>query len=84
MSRVKPSPRERNISSRDGAVAFTGQLHFLCLPAAHFPAIVGAECWTIHDGKLYLNYNHKINEQWRADKEALIRQADANWPAVLE
>ena len=42
------------------------------------------DLWTIHEGKLYLNYNRKINEQWLADKEALIRQADANWPAVIE
>ena len=42
------------------------------------------DLWTIHDGKLYLNYNRKINAQWQADKEALIRKADANWPAVIK
>ncbi len=41
------------------------------------------ELWTLHDGKLYLNYNKKINKRWLADKENLIVAADGKWPAVL-
>jgi len=41
------------------------------------------DLWTIHDGKLYLNYNRKINETWAADKEGFIEKADAAWPQVL-
>ncbi|MDD9812303.1 MAG: YHS domain-containing protein [Gammaproteobacteria bacterium] len=40
--------------------------------------------WTLHDGKLYLNYNKKINDRWRADMQNLIAAGDQNWPAVLD
>ena len=40
--------------------------------------------WTVHEGRLYLNYNKKINKQWRDDMEALIVDGDMNWPGVLE
>lgn len=39
--------------------------------------------WTIHDGKLYLNYNSKIQKKWLKDKEGFIVKGDANWPSVL-
>jgi YHS domain-containing protein len=42
------------------------------------------DLWTIHDGKLYLNYNRRINTTWREDMEAFIEQADQAWPAVLQ
>lgn len=40
--------------------------------------------WTIHDGKLYLNYNDKVQADWRQDISGFIEQADANWPGILE
>ena len=40
--------------------------------------------WTIHNDKLYLNYNASIKARWRADKEAKIKAAEANWPTLLE
>lgn len=39
--------------------------------------------WYIHEGKLYLNYDKDIRDKWLKDKEALIKQADALWPTVL-
>ncbi len=39
--------------------------------------------WTVHNGKLYLNYDRKINNRWRADIEKFIVDGDKNWPAVL-
>ncbi len=39
--------------------------------------------WTIHEDKLYLNYNPEINTRWRSDKARLIVEADKNWPTVL-
>ena len=39
--------------------------------------------WTVHNGKLYLNYDKEINNRWSADKDALIVAGDKNWPAVL-
>lgn len=40
------------------------------------------DLWTIHEGKLYLNYNRSINERFRDDIEHFIEQADQNWPAI--
>jgi YHS domain-containing protein len=40
--------------------------------------------WTIYDGKLYLNYNDKIQADWLKDVPGFIAKADANWSSVLE
>lgn len=40
--------------------------------------------FTIHQGKLYLNYNAKINKKWLANRDEYIRDADKNWPELLE
>lgn len=40
------------------------------------------DLWTIHDGKLYLNYNRSINARWREDIETFIEQADQQWPQI--
>ncbi|CAM2930411.1 YHS domain-containing (seleno)protein [Moritella viscosa] len=39
--------------------------------------------WTIVNGKLYLNYNADIRQQWLKDKLNFIVKADQNWPHVL-
>ena len=38
----------------------------------------------IVDGKLYLNYNAKIQKRWQQDIPKYIRDADANWPKLLD
>lgn len=43
-----------------------------------------ADHWKIVDGKLYLNYNKKIQEDWEQDQASFIIQADTNWPEVLK
>ena len=40
--------------------------------------------WSIREGRLYLNYNQSVQDQWLEDPDGFIRQADANWPTVLE
>jgi YHS domain-containing protein len=40
------------------------------------------ELWTIHNGKLYLNYNRSINNRFREDIDSYIKQADQNWPEI--
>ncbi len=42
------------------------------------------EHWTIRDGRLYLNYNKSVHNQWLEDSEGFIIQADAQWPRVLK
>jgi YHS domain-containing protein len=39
--------------------------------------------WRIVDGKLYLNYNDEIQRRWEQNIPGHIRDANANWPAVL-
>ncbi len=40
------------------------------------------DAFTIVGGKLYLNYNMRVKENWIKDKEALIEKADINWPKI--
>ena len=39
--------------------------------------------WSVRGGKLYLNYNDKVQADWLKDPDGFIARADANWPAVL-
>ncbi|WP_147105743.1 YHS domain-containing (seleno)protein [Tateyamaria sp. syn59] len=41
------------------------------------------EAWKIVDGKLYLNFNRRIQRRWERDIPARIAAGDANWPGVL-
>lgn len=49
-----------------------------------YTASIEPEQWTIHEGRLYLNYNADIQAKWKADVPGHIARADANWPKVLE
>lgn len=40
--------------------------------------------FTVHDGKLYLNYSKKISARWKAGKEMFITDADRYWPQLLQ
>lgn len=42
------------------------------------------EQWSLVDGRLFLNYNAEIKQQWEANRNELIKSGDANWPKVLE
>lgn len=42
------------------------------------------EAWEIVEGKLYLNYNLKVQEDWQLKKQEYIATADSNWPKVLK
>ena len=39
--------------------------------------------WKIVGGKLYLNYDKRVQSTWEKAAEANIVKADANWPKVL-
>jgi YHS domain-containing protein len=47
-----------------------------------YHAPVDPNAWKIVDGKLYLNYDRRIQRQWEADVPGRIARGDANWPAV--
>jgi YHS domain-containing protein len=38
--------------------------------------------WTVHNGRLYLNFNGDINKTFRSEADSLITQAEKNWPAL--
>ena len=46
-------------------------------------ASIKPELFTIHEGKLYLNYSESINDRWLKNKEEFIVDADQNWPKLL-
>ncbi len=39
--------------------------------------------WTVVDGKLYLNYNLDVKNNWKKNIAVNIAKANANWPNVL-
>jgi len=46
-------------------------------------ANIDPEQFSVHNGKLYLNYSKRIATRWKADKEAFIVDADSYWPQLL-
>jgi YHS domain-containing protein len=38
--------------------------------------------WTVLDGKLYLNYDARIQKQWTGDRAAAIEKADKLWDGI--
>ncbi|MEN8834194.1 MAG: YHS domain-containing (seleno)protein [Pacificibacter sp.] len=40
------------------------------------------EAWTIHNGKLYLNFSKNVRTIWLEDRDANIALAEANWPTL--
>lgn len=50
--------------------------------AGGYKAKISPEAWTISDGKLYLNYNLKVQSDWLKEKEEMIQKADKNWDSV--
>lgn len=63
---------------------YTPQYGGYCAFAASFGKKAPADPmqWSVVDGKLYLNYDARIQKQWQADVPGFIKQADAKWPAV--
>ena len=39
--------------------------------------------WRVIGGKLYLNYDNRVQRQWENDLEANIVKGDENWPKML-
>lgn len=38
--------------------------------------------WTVHDGKLYLNFNADLNKTFRGDAKGFAAKAEKNWPGL--
>ncbi|MBU2992893.1 YHS domain-containing (seleno)protein [Octadecabacter sp. 1_MG-2023] len=41
------------------------------------------EAWTVHDGKLYLNYSVNVRQVWSEDIPGNIELANGYWPTIL-
>lgn len=56
-----------------------------CAQAASEGNLVATQpdAWKIVDGKLYLNYDKKVQAQWMGDIPGHIVLANKNWPAIL-
>jgi YHS domain-containing protein len=50
----------------------------------NYTAKIEPDAWTIHKGKLYLNYNKFVRTIWERQKAANIVKGDKHWPAVLQ
>ncbi|MEM8615035.1 MAG: YHS domain-containing (seleno)protein [Cyanobacteria bacterium P01_H01_bin.105] len=48
-----------------------------------YTAPIEPTAWKIVDGKLYLNYDNRIQKRWSKDIPGHIAQANQNWPGVL-
>lgn len=48
----------------------------------NYTADADPEAWAIVDGKLYLNYDAKVQGKWQRDVPGNIAKADANWPKL--
>lgn len=44
---------------------------------------IDPKAWKIHDGKLYLNYNAKIQNIWVSERAKRIMDADAMWSKIV-
>ncbi|EDM70190.1 hypothetical protein RAZWK3B_11296 [Roseobacter sp. AzwK-3b] len=49
-----------------------------------YTASTDPRAWSIHEGRLYLNYNRAVRALWARDIPGRIRSADENWPSVLQ
>lgn len=47
-----------------------------------YTADADPQAWKIVDGRLYLNYDKKVQATWEKDTALLIRKADENWPKL--
>ena len=65
--------------------AYAPQYGGYCAYAASqgYVASIVPEAWTIHDGKLYLNYSRGVRRRWERNIDEYIAQGDANWPTLL-
>lgn len=41
------------------------------------------EAWTIHNGKLYLNFSNSVRARWQKNIPGYVKQADVNWHRII-
>ncbi|NDV01938.1 YHS domain-containing (seleno)protein [Pseudoroseicyclus tamaricis] len=63
------------------APRYGGYCAFALAKGALAPTVPDA--FTIHEGRLYLNYSLDIRARWRTDAEGNIAAANQHWPTIL-
>ena len=48
----------------------------------NYTAEIDPEAWKIVEGKLYLNYNKKVQKMWEEDLYKYIGDGNRNWPGL--
>lgn len=73
----------REVRGKPGAYA--PQYGGYCAYAASKGAVAptAPDAWTVHDGKLYLNYSQEVRDIWSEDIPGNVARADATWPEPL-
>lgn len=49
-----------------------------------YTAGIDPDAWKIVNGRLYLNYSLKVQQQWSEDIPGNIAKAEENWPKILK
>lgn len=49
-----------------------------------YTAGIDPDAWKIVNGRLYLNYNAKVQAQWAENIPGNIAKAEENWPKILK
>jgi len=52
--------------------------------ARNSTASIKPQYFTIHEGKLYLNYSKPVFKKWMKDKDGYIADAEKKWPELLK
>lgn len=78
------SAENRDLFAGD-PVAYAPQYGGFCAWAVSqgYTASIDPTAWKIVDGKLYLNYDARIQARWQQDIAGNIAKGDQNWPSVL-
>ena len=79
------SEPNRDLFSRS-PVSYLPQYGGYCAYAAANNAISDADptAWQIVAGKLYLNYDNRVQRTWAGELEKNLRLADDNWPRLAQ
>ncbi|MEE9318324.1 MAG: YHS domain-containing (seleno)protein [Rhodospirillales bacterium] len=49
-----------------------------------YTASIDPEAWTVHKGRLYLNYSIGVRDEWAQDIPGNIAKGENNWPKALD
>ena len=82
--------RFKNAANRDAFAAepekYAPQFGGYCAWAVSrgYTASIDPEAWTVHKGKLYLNYSKGVQDEWAKDIPGNIARGENNWPKALD